>query len=131
VVALDDFGAGPSNLVLLQRLAITGLKLAPELVAALDDEDDDEPDDVRPAGALVRGLIDLGRTLGLTVVAQGVETEAQVQALRALGCEFAQGPFLGRESELPAAITAAPEPAPLWAPGTSLPGPDPGGRSSL
>ncbi len=56
----------------------------------------------REAAALVRGLIELGRALGLTVVAQGVESEAQVAALRALGCSYAQGPFLvGREAVPP------------------------------
>ncbi len=151
VVGFDDFGAGHSNLTLLQRLPISGLKLAPDLVAALDDDpgapdmtvvDADTPpahhhhpsaavDAVTPtsaitaspaaadiddrgadaalrvltlrkeAAALVRGLIQLGRALELTVVAQGVESEAQLTALRALGCEYAQGPFLvGRAATL-------------------------------
>jgi len=149
VVGFDDFGAGQSNLTLLQRLPISGLKLAPDLVAALDDDpgapdmtlvDTDTPprhhpsavvdadaatpaitagrtaEDVddhgadaasrlltlrKDAAALVRGLIQLGRALELTVVAQGVESEAQLTALRALGCEYAQGPFLvGRAATL-------------------------------
>jgi EAL domain-containing protein (putative c-di-GMP-specific phosphodiesterase class I) len=55
----------------------------------------------REAAALVRGLIQLGQALELTVVAQGVESEAQLTALRALGCEYAQGPFLvGHEAVL-------------------------------
>jgi diguanylate cyclase (GGDEF)-like protein len=131
VVAIDEFGAGPSNLALLQRLPVTGLKLAPEIVAAVGDE----------GATLVRALIELGRALDLTVVAQGVETEAQLSALRALGCAYAQGPFL--ESGVPTDVApAAPDepsaqvgthPAPdvrtppqdesLWAPGTV-----PGGR---
>ncbi len=148
VVGFDDFGAGQSNLTLLQRLPISGLKLAPDLVAALDDDpgvpdmtvvDADNPPGHHPsavvdadtatpatgspaaedvddrsadaasravtlrkeAAALVRGLIQLGRALELTVVAQGVESEAQLTALRALGCEYAQGPFLvGRAATL-------------------------------
>ncbi len=92
VVALDDFGAGRSNLALLQRLPIAGLKLAPALVSALGGG----PTDLGESGpALVHGLIELGRALELTVVAQGVETEAEMAALRALGCGYAQGPFLG------------------------------------
>ncbi|HVA03410.1 MAG TPA: EAL domain-containing protein [Acidimicrobiales bacterium] len=112
VVALDDFGSGQSNLGLLQRLPISGLKLAPDLVAALGEDTgaaepganhpaalEAEPDAraqtlSREAAALVRGLIELGRALELTVVAQGVESEAQVATLRALGCEYAQGPLL-------------------------------------
>jgi len=114
LVALDDFGAGPSNLALLQRLPITSLKLAPDLVAALVDDTitPEEPTTAgefragefragesgadtlrREAAALVRGLIELGRALALTVVAQGVESEAQAVALFELGCEYAQGPF--------------------------------------
>ncbi len=85
VVALDDFGSGPSNLTFLQRLPIAGLKLAPELVPALG----------RGGAALVHALIGLGRALELTVVAQGVETEVEMAALRALGCGYAQGPLLG------------------------------------
>jgi EAL domain-containing protein (putative c-di-GMP-specific phosphodiesterase class I) len=124
LVALDDFGAGPSNLALVQRLPITGLKLAPDLVAALGEEPgegDPEPADAagvpdpaapshpatasvdsaeraqalsREAAALVRGLIELGRALELTVVAQGVESQDQATELHALGCRYAQGPYL-------------------------------------
>ncbi|HUY22577.1 MAG TPA: diguanylate cyclase [Acidimicrobiales bacterium] len=105
---LDGFGSTPSNLALLQRLPISGLKLSPEVVAGLDDLDDDaqdgdwasevpDPDgpDAPDGAALVRGLVGLGRALGLTVVAQGVTSEFQVATLRSLGCGFAQGPFLG------------------------------------
>ena len=58
LVALDDFGAGPSNLVLVQRLPITGLKLAPDLVAALGDESGDgegEGDGEPPHAAVAPG----------------------------------------------------------------------------
>jgi diguanylate cyclase (GGDEF)-like protein len=128
VVAIDDFGAGPSNLALLQRLPITGLKLAPEIVAGVVDPAASHPSSAavvrdrpvaagsdsapassdrpaaassdRPAGregaALVRALIELGHALDLTVVAQGVESEAQLVALRALGCGYAQGPLFAR-----------------------------------
>ena len=71
VIALDDFGAGPSNLDLLQQLPIAGLKLAPQVVEALDSEDSER------GGAMVRGLISLGRALGFPVVAQGVQTGSQ------------------------------------------------------
>ena len=165
VVAIDDFGAGPSNLALLQRLPITGLKLAPEIVAGVVDPAAAHPSRARvardrPAGregaALVRGLIELGRALDLTVVAQGVETDAQLSALRALGCGYAQGPFFGRASTEVAAQSERqsqpqPEPSPpheeearidasptagvspgaraesLWAPGTVPGGGVPGG----
>ncbi len=123
LVALDDFGSGPTNLALIQRLPISGLKLAPDLVAALGDDLDAGGADVGgfshpayaapgsderasalsgEAASLVRGLLDLGRALELTVVAQGVESEGQVTELHALGCRYAQGPFL----------TGGPGPAP-------------------
>jgi diguanylate cyclase (GGDEF)-like protein len=116
-VAIDDYGVGPSNIALLQRLPITGLKLAPELVEALGDADPDRPARNEPVGrqvavdvptghdaaALVRALIELGHALDLTVVAQGVESQAQLEMLRALGCEYAQGPFLDRGGDTPIA----------------------------
>ncbi len=128
VVALDDFGSGPTNLALIQRLPVTGLKLAPDLVAALGDDLDVGTEEVGAeevgsvshpaqgppgpderastlsgeAASLVRGLLDLGRALELTVVAQGVESESQVTELHALGCRYAQGPFLtGAAGPLP------------------------------
>ncbi len=139
--------SGQSNLGLLQRLPISGLKLAPDLVAALGEDsgtpdsgtthpargeaDGDVPAETlsREAAALVRGLIELGRALELTVVAQGVESESQAATLRTLGCAYAQGPFLeGRDvvvvleglsddaPEVESAPVAAAES--LWAPGT-------------
>jgi diguanylate cyclase (GGDEF)-like protein len=94
-MAFDDFGMQPSNLALLPSLPVSRLKLSPEL-SALNDADD---------RALVRGLVDLGRALGLTVIAQGVMSDDQAAALRSLGCELAQGSF---------SLPAAP-PEPLWA----------------
>jgi diguanylate cyclase (GGDEF)-like protein len=113
MVALDDFGAGPSNLALLQGLPVTALKLAPELVGALGDDGH--------AAALLRGLLELGRALGLTLVAQGVESEAQAMALQALGYQFAQGPFLGDQGTLPP--TPDPALAPEVAPEVAAPVP--------
>jgi EAL domain-containing protein (putative c-di-GMP-specific phosphodiesterase class I) len=52
----------------------------------------DVPDDTRGA-AIVHGLLSLGHALGLSVVGEGVETEAQAEALRQMGCELAQGYF--------------------------------------
>ncbi|MHB8681202.1 MAG: putative bifunctional diguanylate cyclase/phosphodiesterase [Acidimicrobiales bacterium] len=82
---LDDFGAGHSNLWWLQELPITGLKIDRRFIATLD-----QPDEPR-GRAIVQGLLSLGHALGLSVVGEGVETEAQADALRRMGCEFAQG----------------------------------------
>jgi len=88
-INLDDFGAGHSNLSWLQELPITGLKIDRRFVANLDRLGDDR------GSAIVGGLIGLGRALGLSVVGEGVETEAQAEALRTMGCEHAQGYYFG------------------------------------
>lgn len=88
-IHLDDFGAGHSNLSLLQDLSITGMKIDRRFVALDGGRDDRGP-------AIVGGLVRLGHALGLTVVAEGVETEEQATALRAMGCDVAQGYFYGR-----------------------------------
>jgi EAL domain-containing protein (putative c-di-GMP-specific phosphodiesterase class I) len=89
-VQVDDFGSGQSNLGWLQELPISGLKIDAEFVAALD------PVRSNDGGAIVRGLIGLGHELHLTIVGEGVETHAQAVALRAMGCEFAQGFYFAR-----------------------------------
>ncbi len=89
-VQVDDFGSGQSNLAWLQDLPITGLKIDGEFVGSLDAIRE------RDGGAIVRGLIGLGPELRLSMVGEGVETYAQAVALRAMGCEFAQGFYFGR-----------------------------------
>ncbi|HSR65609.1 MAG TPA: EAL domain-containing protein [Xanthomonadaceae bacterium] len=87
-VAIDDFGTGYSSLNYLVRLPVDTLKIDRSFVAMLEDS----PDTV----TLVSNTIGLAHALGLAVVAEGVETEAQAQLLRALGCELLQGYLLGR-----------------------------------
>jgi diguanylate cyclase (GGDEF)-like protein len=82
-LSIDDFGTGYSSMSYLKRLPIDELKVDRSFVAGMDSDRDD--------AALVRGTIDLGHNLGLTVVAEGVETAAHVAALRKLGCDVAQG----------------------------------------
>jgi diguanylate cyclase (GGDEF)-like protein len=86
--ALDDFGNGVSSLNHLHTLPLNTLKVAKSFVDGLD----------RPGkeAVFVRTILALARTLGLRVIAEGVETEEQVQALRALGCGLGQGFHLGR-----------------------------------
>jgi diguanylate cyclase (GGDEF)-like protein len=86
---LDDFGAGHSNLWWLQELPITGLKIDRRFVATLD-----IAGDVR-GSAIVNGLIGLAHSLGMTVVAEGVERDTQAESLRSMGCELAQGFLYG------------------------------------
>jgi diguanylate cyclase (GGDEF)-like protein/PAS domain S-box-containing protein len=99
VLSLDDFGRGHSSLARLARLPVDVLKMDRAFVAHIED-------DPRSA-ALVGSVIELGRTLGMDVVAEGVETGGQLAALTALGCRFLQGYLLGRPvpaAELPAVL---------------------------
>jgi EAL domain-containing protein (putative c-di-GMP-specific phosphodiesterase class I) len=87
VLSLDDFGKGHSSLARLARLPVDVLKMDRAFVAHIED-------DPRTA-ALVGSVVELGRTLGMDVVAEGVETAGQLAALDRLGCRFLQGFLLG------------------------------------
>ncbi|HET7035190.1 MAG TPA: EAL domain-containing protein [Thermomicrobiaceae bacterium] len=79
---LDDFGTGYSSLTVVLGAAVDGLKIDHTLVRLVDAERE---------GALVRGTLALARSLGLAVVAEGIETPAQLACLRELGCPEGQG----------------------------------------
>jgi len=87
-LALDDFGTGYSSVLHLKRFNLDHLKLDKAFV----DEVDTNPRDA----AIVAGLIQLAHAIGLTAIAEGVETEAQLRALRRLGCDVAQGYLMAR-----------------------------------
>ncbi|SEO90490.1 putative bifunctional diguanylate cyclase/phosphodiesterase [Trujillonella endophytica] len=91
-VALDDFGTGHSSLTHLSALPIDVLKLDRDFVARVDRDP--------RSRALCESVIAIGRALGLDVVAEGVETPAQLGVLRGLGCGFAQGFLLSRPLRL-------------------------------
>ena len=81
-LALDDFGTGYSSLAYLTQLRPDIIKIDRSFVAGADDD----------AGvALLGAMVALGRRLSLTVLAEGVETTAQLERLRAMGCQFGQG----------------------------------------
>jgi diguanylate cyclase (GGDEF)-like protein len=87
-VAIDDFGTGYSALSYLQRLPATELKLDLSLTAKIVEE---------PASAAIASAcINLAHTLGLVVVAEGVETQEQVDVLVRMGCDHLQGYLFGR-----------------------------------
>ncbi|MCC6831939.1 MAG: EAL domain-containing protein [Thermoleophilia bacterium] len=90
-VSLDDFGTGVGPLATLRELPVDELKIDRSFVASMD----------RPReAALVGGLIRLGHDLGLTVVAEGVETPECMIALRDMGCDLLQGHHLGHPEPL-------------------------------
>ncbi len=87
-VALDDFGTGYSSLGYLDRYRVDTIKIDRSFVTGLQD---------RPsATAIVQMIVRLGHEMGLVVVAEGVEDDVQLQALRTAGCGIVQGFLLGR-----------------------------------
>jgi EAL domain-containing protein (putative c-di-GMP-specific phosphodiesterase class I) len=94
-LAIDDFGTGYSNLAHLRRLPLDELKLDGSFLRGLRSDDAVDPVDVQ----LVGSIVSLAHLLGLTVTAEGVETQAQVTILRELDCDAGQGTYLGRPAE--------------------------------
>ena len=90
-IALDDFGTGYSSLSYLRRHQVDKLKIDQSFVSSIGVRDD--------AGAVVQAIIQLGEALGLSVTAEGVETETQRAALRARGCAYLQGYLFSRPIE--------------------------------
>ncbi|HYF46130.1 MAG TPA: EAL domain-containing protein, partial [Acidimicrobiales bacterium] len=93
-IVIDDFGTGYSSLAYLQRFPVDLLKVDRSFVSGVTRGEGD--------AAIVRGVIDLAHRLGLSAVAEGVESAEQVETLRELGCERAQGYLLGRPATGPA-----------------------------
>jgi diguanylate cyclase (GGDEF)-like protein len=87
-LSIDDFGTGYSSLSHLKRLPVNEIKIDKSFVMNMDADENDS--------VIVRSTIDLGRNLGLKVVAEGVETETVWTALSKMGCHQAQGFYRGR-----------------------------------
>jgi EAL domain-containing protein (putative c-di-GMP-specific phosphodiesterase class I) len=87
-LSVDDFGTGYSSLAYLHRLPIDEIKIDRSFVTDMGNDHDNL--------AIVQCTIDLGRNLGLDVVAEGVETRDVWEKLRQMGCKSAQGYFLSR-----------------------------------
>ena len=96
-ISVDDFGTGYSSLSYLRRFPVHRLKIDKSFVADVTDNAED--------AAIVRTIITLGHNLGLKVVAEGVETAAQLEFLRSNGCDEMQGFYFSRP--LPPAELAA------------------------
>ena len=95
-ISIDDFGTGYSSLSYLKRFPAKAVKIDRSFICGLPSDGDD--------AAITQAIIAMAHSLGLSVVAEGVETEAQLEALRQLGCDQAQGFLLGRP--MPAAAFA-------------------------
>jgi len=91
-VVLDDFGTGYSSLSYLWKFPFSKIKIDRAFVAALDT--------AASARGVLRSIVRLGRGLGLSVTAEGIETTKQLTALRELGCDLAQGYLLGRPARI-------------------------------
>ncbi|WP_352769642.1 EAL domain-containing protein [Mesorhizobium sp. M0167] len=89
-IALDDFGTGYSSLGYLRRFPVDKIKIDRSFIHDIDNKD---------TAAIVRTIIGLGAELGITVTAEGVETEAQLDILRKAGCVEAQGFLIGMPSK--------------------------------
>jgi diguanylate cyclase (GGDEF)-like protein len=87
-MALDDFGTGYSSLIYLRRFAFDKIKIDRSFLESMELSGE--------SAIIVRSIVDLGRSLGLVVTAEGIETEEQAQFLRALGCDELQGFLFSR-----------------------------------
>ncbi len=92
---MDDFGTGHASLSYLHRLPISTIKIDRYFVGRLDSDDE--------CLEIVRTILDLSRSLGMNVIAEGVENGAQRDGLHALGCEFVQGYLLSAPVDAEAA----------------------------
>lgn len=87
-LAIDDFGTGYSSLSYLKHLPVDTLKIDHSFMVGVPDNAQDN--------AIIRAIVDLGHSLGIRTVAEGVETEAQLAMMRTLGCDSAQGFAIAR-----------------------------------
>jgi len=87
-LAMDDYGTGYSSLAYIKDLALDEIKIDRAFVTAIDANSQN--------AAIVRSTIELGHSLGMMVIAEGVETEAELRHLQAFGCDYAQGYRISR-----------------------------------
>jgi diguanylate cyclase (GGDEF)-like protein/PAS domain S-box-containing protein len=108
-IALDDFGTGYASLTHLRQFPVDTLKIDQSFISRLIDEDQQD-------AIIVGAIVDLARNLGISTVAEGVESELQAFMLRRRGCQAAQGYLFGR----PLPAVRMPSFIKGWGKGTSL-----------
>ncbi|HRH43568.1 MAG TPA: EAL domain-containing protein [Pyrinomonadaceae bacterium] len=96
-LSIDDFGTGYSSLSYLHRFPIDTLKVDRSFVSTMEEGSEN--------GEIVRTVISLAKTLGMNVVAEGIETVHQLHQLRILNCEYGQGYLFSRPVPIPEADT--------------------------
>ena len=116
-IAIDDFGTGYSSLAYLRQFPVDVLKIDRTFVSEMSGSPD--------AAALIHTLVELGRTLGLVTLAEGIEQQVQVEGLRSENCDHGQGflfsrpvspgaieELLGQSADIMAVATGVPAPTP-------------------
>lgn len=103
-LSLDDFGTGYSSLSQLRRFPLDTLKVDQSFVRHMANSAEDQ--------AIVRMIIDLGQTLGMDIIAEGIETAEDAERLRSLACDFGQGYFWSKPLPAEAATDLLCQPAP-------------------
>ena len=104
-VEIDDFGTGYSSLSYLRRLPVGVLKIDRSFVEDLTENPE--------ARKVVGGIVNLARALNLLTVAEGIETEGQLETLKSLGCKLGQGYLFSRPvpaNDVPPLLSSGPEP---------------------
>jgi diguanylate cyclase (GGDEF)-like protein/PAS domain S-box-containing protein len=125
-IAIDDFGAGQSSLTYLRRFPIDELKIDRSFITAIDGSHE--------SAALLHTLVELGRTLGLSTVAEGIETPSQLEGLRREHCPYGQGFILARPlspSAVESYLSRSAAPASIGATGVATAAPLAAGRSVM
>jgi EAL domain-containing protein (putative c-di-GMP-specific phosphodiesterase class I) len=108
-LAIDDFGTGYSSLAYLHQFPMSHIKIDRSFVTPLDDPKHDP--------GVVRAIVEIGRSLGMATIAEGIETAGQLERLRALGCGLGQGFLMGRPLDSDAIGRLVAQPArPSWMP---------------